>query len=160
MGFGEVILSLPDRTPCYLCATYCRHEAEDLGEVSRSTDYGTGRLEAVVALAADIHHVCSAGVKMSLSLLLPEDAEEDFKNFLSSVVFSGQSFITFSMEPNFWFYPNIFNEAAGQFAYQSVCLTPKRRAECPVCGEVHYRTDPLQIPLKQIDANALRELLS
>lgn len=83
---GEVIFTIPDRTPCYLCATANRHKAEsDLGRVSADADYGNnGRVMGEVAIAADIHHVTSAAVKIALSLLLPEDEYGETQGFLES----------------------------------------------------------------------------
>ncbi len=159
---GEVIFTIPDRTSCYLCATANRHKAElDLGRVSADGDYGSnGRVMGEVALAADIHHVTSVAVKMALSLLLPEDAEAKLKGFLNPAIDAGFNYLTLSMVPNYWFYPAIFGDTAGQYAYQSVWLTAGRREECPVCGSVHNRVDPRTIPLKELQASNIRAALS
>lgn len=134
---GEVILSIPELTPCYQCATSIRHEIEQsAGEVGLKTDYGTGKLEGVVALAADIHHVASAAVKIVLSLLVPEDSKVKLKGFLTPAIKKEFSYLTFSMRDQYWFYPHIFEGVPGQYAYQSVWLSPTRNEECMVCGKV------------------------
>lgn len=158
---GEVIICIPEKTPCYLCATSKRHAFEQgMGQVSANLDYGTGRLMGEVALAADIHHATSVAVKMALSLLLPEDAEATLKGFVKKAIASGFSYLTLSMVPEYWFYPTLFGETPGQYAYQSVWLTPERRQECPVCGEVHHRVNPRLVPLRTPQADGIRAALS
>jgi len=159
---GEVIFTLPEKTPCYLCATANRHQAEmDLGRVSADGDYGSnGRVMGEVALSADIHHVTSVAVKMALSLLLPENTQVKLKGFLNPAIEAGFNYLTLSMMPNYWFYPAIFGETPGQYAYQSVWLTAKSREECPVCGNVHHRVDPRQVPLQELQAGDIRAALS
>jgi len=159
---GEVIVTIPDRTPCYLCATANRHKAEaDLGRVSADGDYGNnGRVMGEVAIAADIHHVTSVAVKMALSLLLPEDAEAKLKGFLNPAIDAGLNYLTLSMVPNYWFYPGVFGDTPGQYAYQSVWLTAKSREECPVCGSVHHRVDPRAIALQSVQADGIRAALN
>ncbi|MDQ2809771.1 MAG: ThiF family adenylyltransferase [Chloroflexota bacterium] len=154
---GEVILSVSEKTPCYLCATLSRHAIEEETKtVHSTTDYGTGRLRGETALAADIHHVSSAAVKMALTLLLPRDSEASLTRFLDDAVAGGLTYLTLSMVPNYWFYPEIFNEVAGQYAYQGVWLSPTRRANCPVCGESEHREDPLRTSLRGPSAENLR----
>jgi proteasome lid subunit RPN8/RPN11 len=159
---GEVIFTIPDRTPCYLCATANRHKAEsDLGRVSADGDYGNnGRVMGEVAIAADIHHVTSVAVKMALSLLLPEDAEAKLKGFLNPAIDAGLNYLTLSMVPDYWFYPGVFGDTPGQYAYQSVWLTAKSREECPVCGSVHHRVDPRAIALRSVQADGIRAALN
>ncbi len=147
---GEVIFTVPEHTPCYRCATSIRHQAEnDQGQVSAEVDYGTGRLVAEVALAADIHHVTSVAVKMALSLLLPKDAQAKLKGFLNPKIDEGSNFLTLSMVPDYWFYPQLFADTPGQYAYQSIWLKPQRQEQCSVCGNVHHRIDPRTTPLRK-----------
>lgn len=154
---GEVIVTVPEQTACYLCAAGTRRQFEEtLGEVSGEVDYGTGRLMGEVAIAADIQHVTTTAIKMALSLLLPDDADVKLKDFLKPVLATGQTFLTFSTVPNYWFYPHLFGDTPGQFAYQSVCLTPERQETCPVCGAAEHRVEPLAVPLKAPDLLALR----
>ncbi len=153
---GEVILSVPERTPCYLCATRARHAAEGTaGQVGREADYGTGRLAGESALGADIQHVASAAVKLALSLLLPGTplgalAEEPLNE--------GTPYLTLSTVPRYWFYPAIFGDVPGQGAFQAVWLSPVRAEGCPVCGPAAGRVDPLAIPLRAPSREALAAL--
>ncbi|MBE9145431.1 HesA/MoeB/ThiF family protein [Planktothrix mougeotii] len=155
---GEVILSIPEQTPCYLCATSIRHQAEEnFGKVTRNVDYGTGRLMGEVALAADIHHVSSVAVKLTLSLLLPEDSEANLKNFAKSAIEKGFTFLTLSMDADYWFYPQLFGNTPGQYAYQSVWLTSQRQETCPVCGKPEHRNHPSRSLLDTPKASDLRK---
>lgn len=145
---GEVILSIPEETPCYQCATSIRHQVEQVsGDVSVKTDYGTGKLEGVIALPADIHHVSSAAVKIILSLLIPEDSDALLKGFVQPAVKKDFTYLTFSMKDQYWFYPHIFQDVPGQYAYQSVWLTPTRNDNCPICGDIQIRTDSSYSPV-------------
>ena len=79
---GEVVVTSPPDTPCYLCATVTRHTIEESSNrVETDVDYGTGRLVGQVALGADVHHVASAAVKIVLSLLTPRDSEVSLGGF-------------------------------------------------------------------------------
>jgi molybdopterin/thiamine biosynthesis adenylyltransferase len=154
---GEVILTVPGRTPCYLCATRARHGAERAsGAVARRMDYGTGRLAAEPALGADIHHVASAAVKIALSLLLPG---ETVGALAEGAVAEGTSYLTLSTVPRYWFYPKVFGDVPGQGAFQSVWLSPVRVPECPVCGAVESRVEPLAVPLRAPSREALAAML-
>ena len=153
---GEVILSVPERTACYLCATRTRHEAErTAGAVTREVDYGTGRLQGEVALAADVQHVASAAVKLALSLLSPADGRAALATFGEEAVAAGTSYLTLSTVKDYWFYPQLFSEVPGQGAYQAVWLTPARDPACPVCGAAEARVDPRQIPLRAPSREAI-----
>ena len=144
---GEVLVTVPGRTPCYLCATRTRHQAERaVGRVASDVDYGSGRLQGELALGADIQHVASAAVKLALALLVPAGAR--LKGFADDVLAAGTSYLTMSMVPRYWFYPRIFGDVPGQGAYQSVWLTPTRSEECPVCGSPEHRVEPLEVPLR------------
>jgi hypothetical protein len=158
---GEIILSIPEETPCYLCATSIRHQAEEnFGEVSTNLDYGTGRLMGEVALAADIHHVSSVAVKLALSLLLPETSEAKLKTFAKEALEKRFSFLTLSMSADYWFYPQLFGNTPGQYAYQSVWLTPQKQETCPVCGKTEHRRHPLQTVFQTPEISTLREQLT
>jgi hypothetical protein len=146
---GEVVVTSPDRTACYRCATRTRHlGGGGAGGVERQTDYGTGRLAAQVALAADIQHVASAALKLALSLLVRGDPAARLAAFAEEAIASGATYLTLSTVPRYWFYPRIFGDAAGQGAYQSVWLTPVRGDDCPTCGPPALRDDPLAAPLR------------
>ncbi|GEJ56047.1 ThiF family adenylyltransferase [Anaeromyxobacter diazotrophicus] len=158
---GEVIVTVPERTACYLCATRTRHQAERAaGAVARPVDYGTGRLQGEVALAADIQHVASAGVKLALSLLLPPGGPAALAGFAEEPVAAGASYLTLSTVPRYWFYPELFGEVPGQGAYQAVWLTPSRDPACPVCGDRAARVDPREVPLRAPSREAVLAALT
>lgn len=137
---GETIFTVPGKTPCYLCATSRRHGLL-VSTVAPETDYGTSRLVGEVALAADIQHVASVAAKISLALLV-RDSSMSLSGFLDPLIEAGTNFLTLSMAPDYWFYPSIFEDTPGQFAWQSVWLTPTGRTECPVCGDADHREAP------------------
>jgi molybdopterin/thiamine biosynthesis adenylyltransferase/proteasome lid subunit RPN8/RPN11 len=154
---GEVILTVPERTPCYLCATRARHAVErTAGRVEGAADYGTGRLAGESALGADIQHVASAAVKLALSLLLPGGK---LGALAEGAVAEGTPYLTLSTVPRYWFYPEIFRDVPGQGAYQAVWLSPVRQEGCPVCGRADGRVDPLEVPLRPPSREALAALL-
>jgi molybdopterin/thiamine biosynthesis adenylyltransferase/proteasome lid subunit RPN8/RPN11 len=154
---GEVILTVPERTPCYLCATRARHAVErTAGQVERRTDYGTGRLAGESALGADVQHVASAAVKLALSLLLPDGK---LGALAEGAVAEGTPYLTLSTVPRYWFYPEIFRDVPGQGAYQAVWLSPVRQHGCAVCGPAGGRVDPLDVPLRAPSREALAALL-
>jgi hypothetical protein len=156
---GEALVTVPERTPCYLCATRARHQAERAaGRVAREVDYGTGRLAGEVALAADIQHVASAALKLGLSLLSGGAGAPGLASFAEAAVADGMPYLTLSTVPRYWFYPQVFGDVAGQGAYQSVWLTPTRAADCPVCGAAEQRADPLAAPLRPPRAAAFAAL--
>ncbi|HEY6005669.1 MAG TPA: ThiF family adenylyltransferase [Anaeromyxobacter sp.] len=153
---GEVILTVPERTPCYLCATRARHAVErTAGRVERQADYGTGRLAGESALGADIQHVASAAVKLALSLLQPGGK---LGALAEGAVSDGTPYLTLSTVPRYWFYPEIFRDVPGQGAFQSVWLSPVRKEDCPVCGPPGARVDPLEVPLRAPSREALAAL--
>lgn len=155
-GGGEVIFTVPERTPCYLCATRARHAVErTAGRVERPADYGTGRLAGESALGADIQHVASAAVKLALSLLQPGDG---LGALAEGAVSEGMPYLTLSTVPRYWFYPEIFRDAPGQGAFQSVWLSPVRKEDCPVCGPPGARVEPLDVPMRAPSREALTAL--
>jgi hypothetical protein len=154
---GEVIVTVPGRSPCYLCATAIRHRMATGDErVGRALDYGTSRLRGEMALAADVHHVASAAVKLALALLLPARCGLELEDFLERALAVG-TYLTMSTVPDYWFYPQVFGDAAGQGAYQAVWLTPVRREECPVCGAEEHRVEPLDAPRRAPARRAILE---
>jgi molybdopterin/thiamine biosynthesis adenylyltransferase len=156
---GEIVMTVPERTPCYLCATRTRLGAERAGgAVSTEVDYGTARLRAEIALGADVHHVASAAVKLALSLLLGPGDGASLASFAEAALADGTPFLTLSTVPEYWFYPQVFGETPGQGAYQSVWLTPSRAPECPVCGDPANRVDPLDVPARPPRREALAAL--
>ena len=144
---GEVIMSIPGRTPCYLCATRTRHQAvATVPRVEREVDYGTGRLHGEIALGVDIQHVAGAAVKLGLSLLLPTETDAQLRLFAEEALLAGMPYCTLSTVRNYWFYPQVFGDVPGQGAWQSVWLSPTSSEECAVCGVPGWRVDPLEVP--------------
>ncbi len=149
---GEVILCLPGRTPCYRCSTGgLRGLTGSQGEGSRSLDYGTGRLTGETALAADIHHLDSATVKLSLSLLLGKLPEASLSRFAEDALAHQFSYLCLSMSPDYWFFPQVFHDTPGQYAYQGVWLTIQHNSDCPVCGDPAHRDSHLHVIPDTID---------
>jgi molybdopterin/thiamine biosynthesis adenylyltransferase len=158
---GEVVMTVPGRTACYLCATRARHAAERAaGRVGRDVDYGTGRLAGEMALGADIHHVASAAVKLGLALLLGEGAGASLRAAAEAALAEGASYLTLSTVPRYWFYPQLFGDTPGQGAFQAVWLSPARSDDCPVCGPAERRVDPLDVPLRAPSRAAFEEALA
>lgn len=145
---GEVIMSMPG-SPCWQCSTAGVREATD--EVQRSSDYGTGRLVAEPGLLADIHHVCSAALKMILGVI-EDDVNSAVRRLLVDPVAQGRVYVAFGMAPHYWIFPEAMSLAFAQHAFQSIWMTTESRDACPVCGEADHRTDPLavRIPPKDI----------
>jgi molybdopterin/thiamine biosynthesis adenylyltransferase/proteasome lid subunit RPN8/RPN11 len=157
---GEVVMTVPGRTPCYLCATRTRRGVERAGgAVSAEVDYGTARLRAEIALGADVHHVASAAVKLALSLLIEPGDGAALASFAEVALADGTPFLTLSTVPAYWFYPQVFGDTPGQGAYQSVWLTPSPAPDCPVCGDPANRVDPLDVPARPPRREALAALL-
>ena len=157
---GEVVVTVPGRTPCYLCATRTRRGVERAGGVvAAEVDYGTARLRGEIALGADVHHVASAGVKLALSLLLAPGDGAALASFAEAALVEGTPFLTMSTVPGYWFYPQVFGDTPGQGAYQSVWLTPSPAPECPVCGDPDHRVDPLDAPARPPRREALAAAL-
>jgi molybdopterin/thiamine biosynthesis adenylyltransferase/proteasome lid subunit RPN8/RPN11 len=131
---GEVIMTVPEKTPCYRCATSIRHQRDLEPDLARDRDYGTGRMEGVTALGVDIQHVTGVAVKLALSLLLRDEPEAEISRVAPEILEQGISFLTFSMSQRYWFYPGYFQSIGGQFGYQSVGLAVDHDPDCPICG--------------------------
>ncbi len=139
---GEVIVSLPGRTPCFHCATGgVRQVAEEVGgeSVERSRDYGTNRLVAEVALGSDIHYVCAAAVKVALSALSMDEPGSPLGGFLSGALDQGQHYLILGMTPGYYLFPATHRQAFGQHAFQSIWMATASRPECGVCGDPEHR---------------------
>lgn len=152
---GEVIYTVPDDTACYLCAASTR--AGVLGGTDASTtDYTTGRLSSVRAVASDVHLVTCAGVKIGQCLL---DPSLGGKHFLDGPLRAGQSYVFFALTPGFLFFPEVFRSTPSQHAYQTVWARPLRSADCHVCGPKAGRRSPLADPLESPSAEEIRTVL-
>jgi hypothetical protein len=130
---GEVIFTVPGITRCYECATAVRHQGD---EQLPGMDYGTGRLMAEPALGADILHVVTASVKIALALLeVTEEGENvPLRDFMMGALERGYNYLIMSTVPDYGFFPQLFGQVAGQYAYQSAWLLTKGNPDCGVCG--------------------------
>jgi hypothetical protein len=139
---GEVVMTQPGRSSCFQCATGgVREVASEMGgeQVARARDYGTSRLVAEVALGSDIHHVCTAAVKLALSLLALRDPAAPLGRFAGAALDKGSNFLVLGMTPDYFLFPSTHKDAVGQHAFQSLWLATASRAECPVCGDAENR---------------------
>jgi molybdopterin/thiamine biosynthesis adenylyltransferase len=146
---GEVAITIPTMTPCLQCMTGLRRSV-DYGQnsVSRSTDYGTNRLTGEIALNSDIQHVSSAALKICYSLIASlKGAESTISNFVPNAIAQEKHFLTLGMEPDYWFYPDVFKDSAGQYAFQSVWLTASHSDDCHICG---HQSVNMENPYKHI----------
>ena len=157
---GEVVPVLRGVTPCYRCATGMRRELaalrDDLPE--RAVDYGTGRLVAEPALACDIQHVASAGVKLALSLLTRE-ATGRVAGFAPTAFGRGFHWLMLSTTPDYGIFPAIHETNPGRYAYESVWLSTETQPECPVCGAAEHREAPEAAAIGRLNAGTLRAAL-
>ena len=154
---GEVIYTLPEITPCYLCATRSRTASEDVGlggNYGLGVDYSTGRLIGEVGLAADIQHVSSAACKIALALLLNESEGSKIQDFIRVPASKGKNYVVFSNTPNFWIFSEVMSKVAGQHTYQSLWLKVNKNEDCDVCG--NNRRDPMKVPMKSPELSDLR----
>jgi molybdopterin/thiamine biosynthesis adenylyltransferase len=154
---GEVVPVLPGVTPCYRCATGMRREMAALRDdmPERAMDYGTGRLVAEPALACDIQHVASAGVKLALSLLT-RDAEGHVANFAPGAFSRGLHWLMLATTPDYGIFPTIHGANPGRYAYEGVWLSTQSHPDCPVCGQIECRESAEAPALGGLSAAALR----
>jgi molybdopterin/thiamine biosynthesis adenylyltransferase len=136
---GEVVLCVPGRTPCYRCSTGGVREQLGTAETERDLDYGTGRLAAETALAADIQHLDTATVKLALSLLAKDVPGSSLARFAENALQRRFTYLVMSMAPDYWFFPSLFGDTPGQYAYQAAWITPEPDPACPVCGAQEHR---------------------
>ena len=134
---GEVVVSVPGVTPCFECFSGAKRiPAGNGGNIHRSRDYGSGRLEGEVGLGADITHVTSAATKIALAILSAMTCEPGkAREFGLRMLEERLTVATFGMEPDYWFFPRVLAQAAGQFAFQSVWLEVATNDDCPGCSK-------------------------
>lgn len=135
---GEVIISIPNRTPCFHCSTGgLRRMSQDVGlsSVSRSRrDYGTNRLVAEVALGSDIHFVSCAALKIAVSILCGDEPPSELGNFVRRQLGESCNYVIFGMTPDYFLFPSSHGTAMGQYAFQSLWAATSSHSECEVCG--------------------------
>ena len=146
---GEVIVTKPDKTPCFHCSTggVRRATSEVHVEETQRThrDYGTNRLLAEVALGSDIHFVCTATIKIIMSLLSLEQSDTSLPLFIGNKLDEGTNFIIFGMEPDYFIFPATHGNAIGQYAFQSIWIKTDIDPSCEVCGVEENRESILSI---------------
>lgn len=131
---GEVIFTIPGITTCFRCAT-----GGQRGSAHRAVavNYGTGRLIAEPALGADISHVVSTSLKVILGVMelsYPDAQQNSSAVMVLGAVASKRNFFQMSMVPDYSYFPEIFKDVPGQYAYQSVWLKTVSNPDCPTCG--------------------------
>lgn len=125
---GEVVFIEPP-LPCFDCATRFRSEVTSEGE--RSTDYGTGRLVAEVALGVDIQAITAAGIRIALSRLV-RDNESSLASFTTGL--DRRQYAILGVDPKVDILDEVLGDAPAQYAYRSIWITLQRNEECVVCG--------------------------
>ena len=142
---GEIIICIPGETPCLECAT--GRVREKLSRPTADVNYGTGRLSGEPAIIADIHHLDSATVKLSLSLLLRGQEGLLVPKFIETALSNKFTYLCMSMVPEYWVFPQVFADTPGQHGYQSMWLTVEGTNDCPFCGPDGERENPAHFPL-------------
>jgi molybdopterin/thiamine biosynthesis adenylyltransferase len=156
---GEVAISVPTVTPCFECMVRPQRRVANQSDIVSGADYGTGRLQGEIALGCDIHHVCTAGLKIAMSLLAALKSTDPIPlaSFVSGALSKSFHYLTIGIEPNYWFYPQIFKEAAGQYGYQAVWLSASGQEDCSVCGQGQPE-DPFDLITPSLRPDSLRGL--
>jgi hypothetical protein len=156
---GEVIFTIPGVTTCFRCATGGQRGSAHRAE---AMNYGTGRLMAEPALGADISHVVSTSLKVMLGVMelsYPDAQENSSAVMVLGAAASGQNFLQMSMVPNYSYFPEIFKDVPGQYAYQSVWLKTESNPDCPTCGtnpvEDNFATSVNLAALASVDDHQL-----
>lgn len=124
---GEVVITVPQATPCWMCATGGAASPAN----TREKDYGTGRLAAETALGADILTVVSVAAKHALGLLAGPHSPAGAQTVTA---LARHSMCIIATAANWDWFPSTFTDVDGQYAPQSVWLTVAGGPSCPVCG--------------------------
>lgn len=154
---GEIGISVPGLTPCFRCQVGSARIRDDgAQDAHRATDYGTGRLFGEIALGCDIQHVASAALKLAFSLLAAlKGLEGPLPAFAMGAIERKLHYLTLGMTPDWWFYPQIFADTPGQYAFQSIWITAEAQAGCPDCDPATEKSDPFDYIASRIDPEAL-----
>ena len=144
---GEVIVTIPNRTPCFHCSTGgVRKVADEAGMpkvVRTQRNYDTKRLVGEVALGADIHFVCCAAAKIVVSVLCRDDEATPISAFMDRQIAEDANFLMLGMEPDYFLFPSTHGNAVGQYAFQSIWAKTSNVDECEVCGLPDNRQEPV-----------------
>lgn len=144
---GELVITVPEATPCWSCATGSRGNHG----TSEEKDYGTGRLNGETALGADILTVVSVAAKHAVGLLAGPSSPAGTLT-LTSV--ARHSMCIVATSPEWDWFPQVFGQASGQYAPQSVWLSVTGSTDCPVCGPVR------QPPMPSLDLRSVTDIES
>jgi molybdopterin/thiamine biosynthesis adenylyltransferase len=150
---GEVAITVPSITPCLECQVKPQRRSANQDGILSETDYGTGRLQGEIALGCDIHHVCTAALKIAISILASGETSS-VSDFAANALGKGFCYLTLGMEPDYWFYPQVFGETRGQYAFQSVWLSAYQDQACVVCGS-QEQEDPFEAITPSFDPQSL-----
>lgn len=148
---GEIFTVVPRLTPCLMCMVGSVREALQQATNDRHTlDYGTGRLTSEIALGCDIHHVSTAAIKLSISLLaaLKWQEETPVGKVALDALRRQLSLAILCMEPDHWFFPDLLSGVAGQYAFNSAWFSGRHDPICPVCSST-----PTEDPFAGIDSD-------
>lgn len=157
---GEVSISVPGLTPCFRCQVGAiRLAAARNADTSAAIDYGTGRLQGEMALACDIQHVSSAAIKIAISLLAAlKSVDGPISQFTLGAIQRNMHILTLAMDPDWWIFPELFQDTPAQYTYQSMWVTAQPQVDCPDCSPTATRIDPFP-RLARVDISSLRRLL-
>jgi proteasome lid subunit RPN8/RPN11 len=156
---GEIIISVPDRVPCFTCTTAFRSviDAASSSDEGPGMDYGTGRMHGEVALVTNIHQISAAAVSLGLSLLA--DPRSPLHALAEGAIEAGITYVVMGMDNSFSL-SSFFQETPGQYAYQSVWAKCEPDSQCPVCGDKANRKDPMTMPLLAPSADEVLEKIA
>ena len=159
---GEIAFSVPGLTPCMEC-TIGGQRKQQLSnpELADRQDYGTGRLEGEVALGCNIHHVSTAALRIILDLLCITDESTPLGAMTMAALEAKTNLLLMGMEPNYWFFPDLFQGIPGQHTFQSVWVEPQQDSECGICGERSDEApDPFSNPRPTVSAASIHEMMA
>lgn len=150
---GEVVFTVPTITKCFQCTVSTRHHEET---DATTINYGTGRLNAEPALGADIQHIVTTSVKIAIGLLQIENEAtiSSSRSLVLGALGAGHNYFILSTVPDYGFFPKVFAETPGQYAYQSVWLGAVGDDACPICGT--QQVDPLEVSGRGPNMSLLR----
>lgn len=126
---GEIVVSAPSAgTACLSCAT-----GGAMGENRPEKDYATGRLVGELALGPSIHLICEVASIIAIGLLSTPGSPA--AGVSDALIDSGLTIGLVSTIPEWNFFPELFGPIEKfQLFPQSVWMSAKRSATCPVCG--------------------------
>ena len=136
---GEILICDPtSASPCLRCLTAGR-----AAPAGRRVDYGSGRLEAELALGCDIASVTHKAAKVVLALLARTVGTGPLVDWINPLLRQGRTMILTSTTPDWGIFAHLGTETVGlDGPYQTLWIPlAERDASCPVCG-----TDSVSVP--------------